>query len=150
MPRVSKTYGVGCCFVLRLPVERIVVAAMAEMEEASRCRKKIESGFSIAAGALENSTALAGPFLRLFQVEEQGEPDGEMVVAQTAGTLLEVRLEMKDGVAVLGVAGTGDFAQLLSDGVPLAQTPGRGGPSGEAAGRAGIARRESGGRAWRE
>ena len=44
-----------------------------------------------------------------------------MIVAQAAGTLLEIGLQMKNGVAVLGVAGAGDFPQFLCDGVPLAQ-----------------------------
>jgi len=54
-------------------------------------------------------------------VEEEGEPDGEVVVAEAAGTILEVGLEVKDGVTELGVAGAGDFTQLLGDGIPLAE-----------------------------
>ena len=113
--------GVGGGFVLRLPVERIVVAAVAEVKKTSGGGEEVESGFGVATGALEDAAALAGPLLGLLQVEEQGEPDGEVVVAQAAGTVLEVRLQMKDGVAELGVAGAGNLAQLLRDGVPLAE-----------------------------
>jgi hypothetical protein len=104
-----------------LPVERIVVAAVAEVEKTSGGGEEVEGGLGVAAGALEDAAALAGPLLGLLEVEEQGEPDGEVVVAQAAGTILEVGFEMKDGVAELGVAGAGNLAQLLGDGVPLAQ-----------------------------
>ena len=143
-----KADGVGRGFILRLPVERVVVAAVAEVKETSRGSKKIEGGLGISARALEDSTALPGPFLGLLQVEEQGKPDGQVIVAQAAGTLLQVRFEVKDGVAVLGVAGAGNLAQLLRNGVPLAQHQARERPSGEVAGREGTARPESGGRAW--
>ena len=116
-----KADGVGRGFVLRLPVERVVVAAVAEVQKTSRGGEEVEGRFGVAAGALEDAAALARPLLGLFEVEEQGEPDGEVVVAQAAGTVLQIGLEMKDGVAVLGVAGAGDLAELLRDGVPLAQ-----------------------------
>ena len=116
-----KADGVGGGFVLRLPVERVVVAAVAEVEETSGGGEEVEGRLGVAAGALEDAAALAGPFLGLFQVEEQGEPDGEVVIAQAAGTVFQVGLEMEDGVAELGVAGAGDLAQLLGDGVPLAE-----------------------------
>ena len=111
----------GCRFILRLPVERVVVAAVAEVKETARGGEEVEGSFGIAAGALEDAAPLAGPLLGFLQMEEQGEPDGEVVVAQAAGAVLQIGFEMKDGVAVLGVAGAGDFAQLLGDGVPLAE-----------------------------
>ena len=107
--------------VLRLPVEGVVVAAVAEVEKTSGGGEEVEGGFGVAAGALEDAAALARPLLGLLQVEEEGEPDGEVVVAQAAGTILQVGFEMKDGVAEFGVAGAGDLAELLRDGVPLAE-----------------------------
>ncbi len=116
-----KADGVGGGFVLRLPVERVVVAAVAEVQETSGGGEEVEGGFGVAARALEDATALAGPLFGLLQMKEEGEPDGEVVVAQAAGTVFQVGLEMKDGVAELGVAGAGNFAELLRDGVPLAE-----------------------------
>ena len=116
-----KADGVGGGFVLRLPVERVVVAAVAEVKETSRGGEEVEGGFGVAAGALKDAAALAGPFLGFLEMEEQGEPDGEVVVAQAAGTVFQVGFEVKDGVAELGVTGAGDFAELLGDGVPLAE-----------------------------
>ena len=120
-PAGFKADGVGGGFVLGLPVEGIVVAAVAEVEKTSRRGEEIESRLGVTAGTLEDSAALAGPLLGLFQVEEQGEPDGQVVVAQPAGTVLEVGLQVEDGVAEAGVTGAGNFAELLGDGVPLAQ-----------------------------
>ncbi len=142
-----KADGVGSGLILRLPVEGIVVAAMAEVEKTSGGGKKVEGRLGIAACALEDAAAMLGPFFRLFEVEQEGEPEGEVIVAQAAGTLLEIGFEMKDGVAELGVAGAGNLAELLGNGVPLAQHQAGEEWFGEAAGRAGTGRRESGGRA---
>ena len=120
-----KPDGVGRGFVLRLPVERVVVAPVAEVQETSRGGQKIEGGLGVTARALEDSATLPGPLLGLLQMKEQRKPDGKVIVAQAAGTLLQVRLEMKDGVAVLGVAGACNLAELLGDGVPLAQNQSR-------------------------
>ncbi len=98
---------------------------MAEVEETSSGGKEVEGGLGVAAGALEDSAALAGPFLSLLEMKKKGEPDGEVVVAQAAGTLFEIGLQVKDGVAVFGVAGAGDFAELLGYGVPLAEDEAR-------------------------
>ncbi len=94
---------------------------MAEVEKTACGGEEVKGGLSVAARALEDAAALPGPLLCLFQMEEQGEPDGEMVVAQAAWTILQVRFQMKDGVTELFMAGAGDLAQLLRDGVPLAQ-----------------------------
>ena len=93
---------------------------MAEVEETSSGSKKIESSLGVSAGTLEDAAPLAGPLFGLFEVEQQGKPDGQMIVAKAAWTLLQVGLQVKDGVAVLGVAGAGNFAQLLRNRVPLA------------------------------
>ena len=63
--------------ILRLPVQRVVVAPVPEMQKTSRRRQKIECCFRVAARALEHSAALPRPFLRLFQVEQHREPDGQ-------------------------------------------------------------------------
>ncbi len=116
-----KADGVGGGFVLGLPVERVVVAAVAEMQETSGGGEEVEGGFGVSAGGLEDAAALAGPFLCLLEMKEECEPDGEVVVAQAAGAVFQVGLEVEDGVAELGVAGAGDLAELLGDGVPLAE-----------------------------
>ena len=104
-----------------MPVEGIVVAAVAEVEKTACGGEEVEGGFGVAAGGLEDASALAGPLLGFLEVEEQGEPDGEVVVAQAAGTVFQVGFEMEDGVAEFGVAGAGDLAELLGNGVPLAE-----------------------------
>src|ERR1039458_2440922 len=105
-----KADGAGGGLVLRLPVEGVVVAAVAEVKEAAGGGEKIEGGFGVAASALEDAAALARPLLGGLEMEEDREPDGERVVAQAAGTVFQVGLEMEDGVAEFGGAGAGDFA----------------------------------------
>ena len=113
--------GVGGGFVLGLPVEGVVVAAVAEVEKTSGGGEEVEGGLGIAARALKDTPAVAGPLLGFLEVEEHGEPDGEVVVAQATGAVLEVGLEVEDGVAEFGVADAGHLAELLGDGVPLAE-----------------------------
>ena len=98
---------------------------MAEVEETSCGGEKVEGSFGVAAGALEDAAALAGPLLCFFQVEQNSEPDREVIVAESAGTVLEIGFEVKDGVAEFCVAGAGDFAELLGDGGPLAEDQAR-------------------------
>ena len=100
--------------VLRLPVERVVVAPMAEVQKTSRSGQKIKCGLGVAARALEDAASLAGPLLGLLQVEQNREPDRQVIVAQSAGTILQIGLEVKDGVAELGVAGAGNFARAFA------------------------------------
>jgi len=73
-----------------LPIEGIVVAAVAEVEKTSGCGEKVEGRLGVAACAVEDAATVARPLLGLLEVEEQGEPDGEVVVAQAAGAVLEV------------------------------------------------------------
>ncbi len=82
-----KADGAGGGFVLRLPVERVVVATVAEVEKTSGGGEEIEGRFGVSAGALEDATALAWPLLCRFEMEQDSEPDGERVVAQAAGTV---------------------------------------------------------------
>ena len=111
--------------VLRLPVERVVVAPVAEMQKTSRRRQKIERRFRIAARALEDSAALPRPLLGFLQMKQNREPHREMIVAQSAGAIFQVRFQMKDGVAVLRVPRAGNLAQLLRDCRSTRSAPGR-------------------------
>ena len=116
-----KADGVSGGFVLGLPVERIVVAAVAEVKETSCGGQEIEGCLGVAAGALEDAAALAGPLLGFLEVEQECEPDGQVVVAQAAGTLLQVGLEVENGVPELAWRERAISPELLGDGVPLAQ-----------------------------
>ena len=107
--------------VLRLPVERVVVAPVTEVQKTSGRGQKVEGRLGVAACALEDATPLPRPLFGFLQMEQHREPDGEVIVPQAAGTLLEIGLEVKDGVAVFCVAAAGNFAQLLRNVVPLTQ-----------------------------
>ena len=51
----------------------------------------------------------------------QVEPVGQLVIAQTAGTLFDIGFEMKDGVAVFLMTNPGEFGEPVDDAAPLAQ-----------------------------
>ena len=94
---------------------------MPEVQKTSRRGQKIECRFRVAARALEDAAALPRPLLGLLQMEQNRKPDRQVIVAQPAGTVLQIGLQVKDRVAELGVPGAGNLAQLLRNGVPLAQ-----------------------------
>ena len=108
-------------FILRLPVQRVVVAPMPEVQKTSRRRQKIKRRFRISARALEHSAPLPRPFLGFLQVEQQRKPHRQVIVAQPTWTILQVRLQMKDGVAESCMPAARDLAQLQRNRVPLAQ-----------------------------
>jgi hypothetical protein len=107
--------------ILRLPVESIVVAPVPEVQKTSRRRQKVECRLGIPARTLEHAPPLPRPLLGLFQVEQHRKPHRQVIVPQAARAILQIRFQMEDGIAELGVAGAGNLAQLLSDRSPLAQ-----------------------------
>ena len=107
--------------VLRLPVQRVVVAPVPEMQKTSRRSQKIEGRFRVAARALEHSAALPRPLLGFLQMEQHREPHREMIIAQSAGAIFQVGFQMKDGIAKLGVPRARNLAQLLRNRRPFAQ-----------------------------
>ena len=54
-------------------------------------------------------------------MKQQREPHRQVIVAQAAGTVLQVRLKMKDRVAELGMPRASDLAESLRDRIPFAQ-----------------------------
>ncbi len=122
-----KADGKGSGLVLRLPVERVVVAAMAEVKETSSGGEEIEGSFRVSARALEDAASLARPLFGFFQVEQDSKPNRQVIVAKSAGAIFEIGFEVKDGVAEFGVPGARDFPQFLGDGrsTRLAPDPGR-------------------------
>jgi len=61
--RVLQADGVGGGLVLRLPVEGVVVAAVAEVEKTSRGGEEVKGGLGVAASALEDTAPLPRPLL---------------------------------------------------------------------------------------
>src|SRR6266849_3358672 len=74
------------------------------MQEASHCGKKIQSGTTLRAKRLRQQTLGVGPDARLLQLRNEAEPTCDLVVPQAAGRVLNVRFQVKNGVAVLVVA----------------------------------------------
>ena len=97
-----------CCrLVLRLPVERVHVPARAKVEKASNGSQKGE-------GVRE---LLRGCGRRLRQARQ---PSAGVLIAQSAGTLLDVRLQVKEGVAIARVPLGRKLQQARADGLAIA------------------------------
>ncbi len=88
---------------LRLEIQQIVVAPETFVKrDPDRVQELPRAG---------DIFGLGSPYLR--------EPMDHVQIAQRAGVLLHVRLEMIDGSLVLGVAGARGFRKLLRNGAPL-------------------------------
>ncbi len=94
--------------VLALPVERVVVAAVAEVEKGADEGEEL-AGFLKLGGGWR-----AGVF------GEAGEPGAGVCVAEASGTLLHVGFEVEEGVAEAGVAGADDLQQAAEDAFAVA------------------------------
>ena len=109
-------------FILRVPVQRVVVAAAAVVEETSGRGEEVEGRFELVVGARKKLLAVAlGQLSAPAATKQQAQPLRELVIAQAAGTFLDVGFEMEDGIAVFGVAGARHLGEVLHDGVPFAQ-----------------------------
>src|SRR5262249_7462153 len=87
---------------------------MTEMEETSCRHQKIQRGLELPANWRAQRTRL-GPVVQLAHGGNQGKPVGNVHIAQSAGSFLEIGFEMVKRHAVLGMA----FARNLSQ--PLEQ-----------------------------
>ena len=108
-------------FVLGVPVEGVVVAIAAEVQETSGCGEKVEGGFGVVRACLRRRGDFLGPALLPLQMTQQKEPLGELVIAKAAGAFLDVGFQMEDRVAVFGVARARHLGELLGDGAPFAE-----------------------------
>ena len=90
------------------------------MQKAANGHLEIERGVESAAGGDWQQGLGLGPPAKLFHGGDQGEPTGNVIVAQAAGTVFHVRLEMKDRVAEFVMAGACEFAQILDECVAFA------------------------------
>jgi hypothetical protein len=98
------------CGVLRLPVQRVVVALVAVVEEAAHGGEEGE-------GVVEVAVVLRCAVVGVHAPQpEPSQPVADVGVAQTAGAVLDVRLQVKERVAEAGVAGESEPRQLRCDG----------------------------------
>ncbi len=102
-------------FVLLGPGERVVVAAVAEMQEAANGHEEIERGVEGRAQPGREELGFVGPAGSFFHGGDEGEPVREIVIAQAAGAIFDVGLEVKNGVAEFVVAGAREIGEALHD-----------------------------------
>ena len=100
--------------VLRLEVQRIVIAAAGRVKVIAKARQVTE-GLLQFGGRRRQAEPMA------FGVAQLLQPAKELKIAQAAGGFLDVRLEMIDGIAILGVAFAGEARQVARQRVAIGQ-----------------------------
>ena len=108
-------------FILRMPIEAVVVAAAAQVEKAARGAQKFKRRRSVVVHRIKGVSKAGGPGLVFANMVQQVEPVGQLMIAQTARTLFDIGFEMEDGVAVFLVARAGQVGKPVNDAAPFAQ-----------------------------
>src|SRR5207245_3927784 len=86
----------------------VAVAAVMKMKKTARRREKIEGGVARRAEFRRGKR-----FERIHGAAEAQQPASGIEITETAGRFFEVGLEMKNGVAVLGMAPDGQIGKRL-------------------------------------
>src|SRR5713101_9116894 len=103
--------------------EDIVVAAVMKMKKTARGREKIEGGVARRAEFRRREL-----FERIRGAGEAQQPASSIEITETTGRFFEVGFEMKNGVAVLGMAPDGQIGKRLNKhAAGAAQRPGKAG-----------------------
>src|SRR6266567_1310787 len=105
--------------VLGLPGEHIVVPSLAVVKKYAQGTEKFKSRREALARRLRQQSFRIRPGTLLIHRREQRHPAGHVVVAQTSGRLFDIGLQVKYGVPVFRVAGSGYLRQLLDNVVPF-------------------------------
>src|SRR6266571_7855354 len=108
-------------FVLRLPCEHVVIAALAVMEERANRTEELQCRRKFVLRGIWQQRFRCRPSPLLVNSRKQRHPAGYVVVTQASGSLFDMRFQVKHRVSVLRVAGTGHFRKLLNDVVPFPQ-----------------------------
>ncbi len=108
-------------FILGVPGECIVVARMAEMQKAARRHQKIERVVERLLQRRRQERACFGPGTGFFDRGNQRQPTSQIVIAQAARAVFDVRFEMKYGVAEFVVARAAEIGKPLHDLARLAR-----------------------------
>ncbi len=101
------------CFVLCLPGESVVVTPVPEVQKATHRHLEIQRRVQRPPRRNRQQRLRVRPHLQLFHRGNQRQPVGDVVIAQSAGPVLHVRFEMKDGVAKFMMTRARNFAQVM-------------------------------------
>ena len=112
-------------FVLRLPGERVVVTPIAEVQKATHRHLEIERRVERPPRRNRQQRFAVRPHLQLFHRGNQRQPVGDVVVAQTAGPILHVRFQVKDGIAKFMMTRARDLGQVLDQALAVASDQAR-------------------------
>ena len=105
--------------VLRFPTQRVVVASMTEMQEAAGRHQEVNSRLQLFANWGPQGACLR-PVVELVHRGNQGQPVGDVAIAESAGSFFYVWLEVIQGHAMFGVAFARNLGQSLQQGFGFA------------------------------
>ena len=111
----------GGSFVLRLPGQHVVVTALPVVKKCSHRSQELERGHQFGLRGFRQQRLRRRPAAFLVHRGKQRHPAGDVVVAQSARSLLDVRFQMKHCVSVLRMARARHLRQLLDNVVPFPQ-----------------------------
>ena len=107
----------GRCIVLRIPGQKIVIPFIPEVQEATNgceeCQRRIHRGL-VRGGKI---FLWIGPAVLLFHGGHGGKPPRRDIVLKAARTILDIWLEVENGVRKLAVAVARQFRQALDQGL---------------------------------
>ena len=99
-------------FVLRLPAQRVVIASVTEVQEASSRHQEIQRGVELLAHGSPQGTGVR-PVLQLVHRRNQRQPAGHVAVAQPTRRFFQIRLQVIERHPVLCVPLARDLGQPL-------------------------------------
>jgi len=111
--RVGCPNRLGSGVVLGFPCEHIVVAPVAEMEKTAYRHEEVQSWLELFVHLRRQQGTGFRPVAQFVHRRNQRQPARHVVIAEAAGRFLDVGLEMKNRVAVFGVAVARDLGEPL-------------------------------------
>ena len=107
-------------FVLRFPQQKIIVAALAQVQETAHRHQEVQCRIKLLAGRDRQERSRLRPIPQFVHGGNQPQPARHVVVSQTSRSIFHVGFQMKDGVAVLRMARARDLGQALHQRLRLA------------------------------
>lgn len=107
----TRSHAAGGSARLAFVTQLVVVAAAVEVQKASHRGEKLEGLSHRSLRRVGPEFLGRGPAGGFFKLAESGQPAAKMIIAQAAGRVFDVRLEMENRVAVFRVTLAGDLAQ---------------------------------------
>lgn len=90
------------------------------MDQASCGGKKIEGALALGVELRRSAAFVRRELFLAGELGDAFEPAGSVEIAQAAGRILKIGLEMENGLAIFRVALTGELGEILAEGSAIA------------------------------